>query len=1239
MKKKINSFLWITILLTLIPLFLKSQNEIGNPFITNYLAKDYKAHTQNWSVAQDNRGIMYIGNGDGVLIFDGKNWELLPLPKKVTARTLVKSPNGIIYAGSINQFGYLKPNNIGQMEYVDLSKSFELEEFGTVWNIYFVNDAAYFITNNYVIEYKHNNFKYWKAKTYFNKSFVFKNQIYIQESSHGLFILKDNNLVLAPSANQFIGIPLNFAIQLNNTVALGSDKTGFYIYDGEILNHINGEATDYFKNFAVYHATTYKDNIVAATNSGGCIIINKKGEILRKIITESGIQTNNIHFAYIDMQDNLWFALNKGISKCEIANPISFWNQSNGLEGMVQNIIRFNDTIYIATHQGVYYINKNKPKRIDNSQNQSWYFLNYKIPNSNKHKLLVSTKGGIYEIANKKLHKISSANVGFYMIQSSIDSSTIYIGFSEDIGVLKYHNNKFNFIGKIPNSGISVRSIKEEHNGILWASTFRHEVMKITLSDNILKPKEINYYGIEQGLPSLKNVLIHDFNKGLIFSTENGLYKYNSSSDRFIKDSLFIDIFDGPQKDIFTFHEDQYNNIWISQLFNKNGSIGIANKNLDNSYTWTTSVLNRIPEMMVLSFYIDDKKNVWTGGSEGLFKYETKTTFNQKSILKTYIRQIKINNDSVIFGGNFYIDTLGLRLISSKQNINTELDYKNNSVSFNYASPDFYNETEIIFQYYLLGYDKEWSDWSEKSNKEYTNLPEGDYEFKVRAKNIYNEISDIASYKFTINPPWYRSIVAYIMYVLAFAFTFWLSIKIYTKRLNFEKERLEYLVKEKTKDLHEINTLLEEQQADLEIKQEEISAQAQNLIEVNVELEEHKENLEQLVQERTAALKIAKEKAEQSDKLKSAFLANMSHEIRTPMNAIIGFSHLLNDPEIANANKEEIISHITHNSDTLMHLIDDIIDISKIEAGQLEITEKPCKINKILNELLTTYLEKKKHLKKDTIEIKLIPANTEKEFSVISDPMRIQQIIINLMDNALKFTNKGFIEFGYNVEEEIENPNIVFFVKDTGIGLSENDQEKIFNRFTKLEDDRRKLYRGAGLGLAICKNIAELLGGEIWVSSKQNVGSQFYFKIPLRKVIKNELVVNQTKNDPETNELNWTGKKILIAEDEESNYKFLEMLLKQTNATLYRAKDGKQAIHIFSEKKVDIILMDIKMPIMDGLEAVKEIRKLNEEIPIIAQTAYAMEDDEIKSIEVGCNNYISKPIRKQKLLDIMKRYL
>lgn len=375
---------------------------------------------------------------------------------------------------------------------------------------------------------------------------------------------------------------------------------------------------------------------------------------------------------------------------------------------------------------------------------------------------------------------------------------------------------------------------------------------------------------------------------------------------------------------------------------------------------------------------------------------------------------------------------------------------------------------------------------------------------------------------------------------------------------------------------------------------------------------------------------IAKERAEESDRLKTAFLANMSHEIRTPMNAILGFSQLLAIPGIK---KEEIVNYIdtiNNSGKQLLNLIDDIISISQIEAGIIDINIDNTSVNKILEIAFKLF-----SITADKCGLILSYENKlpENYQYVLTDHRRIQQVLINLLGNAIKFTPKGRIEFGCRLVDK----NIEFYVSDTGIGIKEADKKIIFDRFMKVDHGKDVLYAGTGIGLSISKAIIEKLGGRIWIVSKKTKGSEFRFTIPVTEQdVQSEIVIDK-KNELK---LDLTGKTILIAEDEEYNYELINIFVTNAGAKTIRAVTGKEVVDIINKKKnIDLILMDIKMPVINGLEATRQIRKSNNSIPIIAQTAYAQVGDRDKILKAGCNDYISKPIQKSKLFELIGKYI
>ncbi len=382
-------------------------------------------------------------------------------------------------------------------------------------------------------------------------------------------------------------------------------------------------------------------------------------------------------------------------------------------------------------------------------------------------------------------------------------------------------------------------------------------------------------------------------------------------------------------------------------------------------------------------------------------------------------------------------------------------------------------------------------------------------------------------------------------------------------------------------------------------------------------------------------LKHAKEKAEESDRLKSAFLANMSHEIRTPMNGIMGFSQLLKQKSISEEKKQHFVNIIHSSSHYLLQLINDIIDTAKIESNQITISKVDFNLNEMLLDVDGLFRESNMLKSKPEVQLVLDAANN-KPFYINTDDTRLKQIISNLLSNAIKFTDKGSVRFGYHHDQ---HKTIIFYVEDTGIGIPGDKLPTIWERFNQLETGNDRLYEGTGLGLAISKGLAEMLGGKMWVESEPGMGSTFYLSlpyVPAQKVASHEQGQMMTMRYEDC----WQGKRILIAEDQESIYLYLTEILKPTKAQIIWVKDGKKAIDVVeSQKQIDAILMDIKMPEIDGYEATRIIKQTNPELPVIAQTAFALQDEKHKYKKAGFDEYITKPINPDKLLSILQKFL
>lgn len=366
---------------------------------------------------------------------------------------------------------------------------------------------------------------------------------------------------------------------------------------------------------------------------------------------------------------------------------------------------------------------------------------------------------------------------------------------------------------------------------------------------------------------------------------------------------------------------------------------------------------------------------------------------------------------------------------------------------------------------------------------------------------------------------------------------------------------------------------------------------------------------------------IAKSKAEESDRLKTAFLSNLSHEIRTPLNAILGFSSLLSCPNISSIEREEIPELLVNHSNDLLELINDLIDISSMETNQFAIKKEECLLNKTLTNTFNDVINKNRSVNKSKVKTNIKLGILEDKFTILTDAKRLSQVVGHLLSNAIKFTSSGFIELGYTFKDA---NNLLFYVIDTGVGLTAEEKKIIFNPFRQADDSITRHFSGMGLGLAISKHIVERLGGRIWVDSTKNQGSTFYFSIPYIPV-KNKfdtLVLPFKQKEL----FNWKNITILVADDVDSNYRFIQTLLKPTGANLLWAKNGQEAVDLVKITKVDLILMDIVMPEIDGFEATRQIKQIDSNIKIICQTAYPEDYSIAECQQSGMDSYLAKPI-------------
>jgi len=1019
-----------------------------------------------------------------------------------------------------------------------------------------------------------------------------------------------------------------------------------------------------------------KDLYLIATDHGGLNIYNKKTGTftyhLHSSLDESSISNNQLYSIYRSSDGIIWIgSFHGGINILDLTSTkfqqyrnLVDPEESLNCRNSVLTICEDNDNnLWIGTDgQGVDIIN---PVTYDIKRLKA----GEKSPNT------------ISSNSVTEIYKDKNGNLWF---------GTYLEGMSK----MDWKTKRFTHYKRDPENpdgigGNNVWAIMEDSDGILWIGTIGNGVDRFDRKTN----KFHHLKSDPEDTTSLSNndvFKIFQDNSGQIWvGTRNGLCLYNRRDGTFKRFMSGIDIakgiFGGWIYDIF---QDRLGNLWVGsdlalnlynpedQTFshyqakeglNGNAVLSIMGDNDDNLWISTNKCLTRfnIQERKFRNFDVADglqsnefnfvsalfssEGKLYFGGKNGFNVFHPDSIKDNPRIPKVYLTELTIQNKPV--GPRQKTGILSKHINFEKR---ITLTHKQSVITFKFVALNYSNPQKNQYAYWLEGFDNDWNYIGNKNEVTYTNLNPGKYLLKVKGSNndeVWNE--DGTTLQVIILPPWWKSWWFKIIYYLAFL---GLIISIYYLRTAFyrnQQKKLLVLVKERTFQLEEVAVKLEEKQEEINSQNEELMAQRDELentnlilveqkrqiLEQNKELDKHRNQLESLVEDRTRELIAAKEKAEESDRLKSSFLANLSHEIRTPLNAILGFSSLLGEKNINDQEREDYNRIVQSSSNTLLDLISDILDISKIEAGQLVLDLREVLLQQVIDDMTGIFdilIRREDIGSNKPVKLKVTIKKEILNTRIITDRLRLEQILSNLISNAIKFTRQGYIEIGCRKVSKAEM--LEFYVKDTGVGIKEEHQQVIFERFRKVEEDRNNLHRGTGLGLAISSQLINLLGGSIYLTSKQNEGSIFYFTIPLIKSDSAYLPVRKVRHSGDFPDFRHFA--ILVAEDDPANFNYIEKLLNKAHARVIHASNGKQALQILQNNhEIKLILMDIKMPEMDGIETLHEIKKLDRRIPIIAQTAYALADEVVKLKSEGFDEYLSKPIQRENLYAVISKYI
>lgn len=1163
--------------------------EAGLPYITNYTSEDYKAHVQNWCFIQDDNGIMYVGNTSGILEFDGVSWRLIKLSNNSLVRSFAKDWQGRIYVGGVRDFGYLQPDTTGQIQFQSLLPELETDyqDFADIWNTFVHDDNVYFISDDYIFKWDGKRIEVWEPEKRFGNASLINDHIFIESDGVGILKFVDDTLELVPDGDRINNIGGRIRTILpypGDKMLLVHSLGGLFLYDHHEIRPFNHVSINFLKDKIIYDAAILPNgDYLFITLGNGVIILKPDGSIKQRFSKERGLVSDVIFGAFIDREGTVWLGTDSGISKIDLSSPVRRFSQTDGLGVRVESLSYHLNRLYVGTSNGLFYLSKQFSDLGNNGA------LFQKISETQRRirsliqvgdNLLVIAHDNIYRVdINHQLHPVEwEGGAAVSALRSKLDSTRVYVGSLEgQLSVIDV--TRWRVTPKLKIEG-EIHSIHENPDGSLWLSTQYNGIYKANLTASPTSEYAITSYDTTAGLPDMSFNYIYPFKDKTYITTYDSIFYFDETDQTFKPDTLLLGQFDSDVNAYGYMLADEVGNIWQAV------KAGFENRiyHIRNSRLKELNYSRRFSDFETFTIYKMEELLLFIG-PKGIILYNLSLEKTPPELPAVIIRNVLIQSDSLIFAG----------YKGGKDRSTTTLPFKDRALRFEYALPSYDKPESNQYQYYLEGFDEEWSGWTTETQRDFTNLPEGDYLFRVRGQNVYGQISEEAAFAFTILPPWYRTWWAYLFYGLVLLGLVGFIVRLRSEQLRREKKALENIVQERTDEIRQ--------------KNEQLKHQAQQLQEM--------------------------------DHQKSRFFANISHEFRTPLTLIKGpVENIKEHPE--ETLSLEHIEMIDRNTDRLLRLVNQLLDLSKLDAETLHLEFAPGDIYQFLRVLAASFSS---HAEQREIQFHIRIQDQPRP--ALFDHDKLENIVYNLLSNAFKFTpDKGEVTLVTSMYDNI----LKIEVSDTGKGIPSDRLDLIFDRFYQVDDTRTREQEGTGIGLSLTKELVSFMGGTITVNSKPGKGSTFTIQLPLeltevsdRDVPEYETTSVYPLND-ETKEKERADSSLrdpvkkedtfmtLVVEDNADMRQFIREQL-DVDYHIVEAADGEEGWETAVSEVPDLVITDLMMPKMDGMELCRKLKtdERTSHIPVIMLTAKSGQEHKIKGLETGADSYLTKPFDRQEL--------
>jgi len=776
------------------------QYEFGMPYIQNYELKAFGYQNQTYSTVQDNNGVLFFGNANGILRFDGYNWNLIPI-KGIPRLSIL---NNKIFAGGYNTFGYVDIDESGNLYFKNLLQNNDLGEIGQIQEITSCENAVYFTASNTLIKYNDTTGFVILDKSEHDISLhkttckELDNCVITHTFEKGIRVINQGKLQHPDSKVHFSNQTIENIFSFRDRLFIdnGHDKHIYYYTQNE-FHELESKSYIGLKEYNTTNFIELNEFFsVTGTDKNGIFLIDSTDTVIAHFEETNGLANNHIHHLFIDQSNNLWIAHNTGVSRIEFPAAFTYFNKANGLEGTVNSILRYNKDLYVATENGVFILdhgqgNKGIPARFKLIKESSNGGVDLYTMDNN---LYYTNHRGIYQIKNKKAILFYDAGYNAFNVLevSKFNKNLIYLGTDSGLLVLKYIGNKWIKIGVLQNFNYQIKNIVEGHDGSVWVVTEYNGCFRIPPNDFFDINSSIDQFEANRGLPTdLQWITPVKTSESVLFMTSKGVFRYDSKKEGFIEDKQFGKEFLSSDRWVYPIVEDNQKNYWFSEVItdqNFSRSAYVAKHLSSKNREVSKLPIDKIKEFDIEYIYPDQNNIIWFGGNKGLIRFDF-DQINQKNIFSALVNGITTINDSIT---NYY-SLYGLNY--------SKLDITERNLRFDCAATDYISHNKTQYQYRLKRLNPGWSNWENSNIKEYTNLKSGEYTFEVRAKDINGNISEISKINFNIERPFYASAIAIILYSIGLIL-FLIVIYYWLKYINAnERFKLESIINLRTNDL------------------------------------------------------------------------------------------------------------------------------------------------------------------------------------------------------------------------------------------------------------------------------------------------------------------------------------------------------------------------------------------------------------------------------------------------------